>query len=105
MHNEGYSTMCGHGTIAVPTALVEEGLFPELVPQTTYHSDVPARVPQTTIRFEVPAGLVVANRPTRRLPGGGIGVDSVRFENVPSYLAARSLGIAPDGLELKGPAP
>jgi trans-L-3-hydroxyproline dehydratase len=91
MHNEGYSTMCGHGTIAVATALIEEGLFP-------------ARVPETTIRFEVPAGLVVARATTRRLANGGVGVDSVRFENVPSYLAARSLGVAPDGLELRGAA-
>jgi proline racemase len=91
MHNEGYSTMCGHGTIAVTTALIEEGLFP-------------ASVPETTIRFEVPAGLVVATAATRRLAGGGVGVDSVRFENVPAYLAARSLGVAPDGLELKGAA-
>jgi proline racemase len=91
MHNEGYSTMCGHGTIAVATALIEEGLFP-------------ASVPETRIRFEVPAGLVVATAATRRLAGGGVAVDSVRFENVPSYLAARSLNVAPDGLELKGAA-
>jgi proline racemase len=91
MHNEGYSTMCGHGTIAVATALIEEGL-------------VPAHVPETTIRFEVPAGLVVARAATRRLAKGGVAVDSVRFENVPSYLAARSLGVAPDGLELRGAA-
>ena len=28
MHNEGYSTMCGHGIIAITTGLIEEGLFP-----------------------------------------------------------------------------
>src|SRR5664279_1283619 len=47
MHNEGYSTMCGHGIIALTTGLLEEGLWP-------------ATEPETTIRFEAPAGLVVA---------------------------------------------
>ena len=28
MHNEGYSTMCGHGIIALVTALLETGAFP-----------------------------------------------------------------------------
>ena len=28
MHNEGYSTMCGHGVIALTTGLIEEGLYP-----------------------------------------------------------------------------
>src|SRR5690606_33251952 len=28
MHNEGYSTMCGHGIIALTTALIETGAFP-----------------------------------------------------------------------------
>src|SRR2546425_176588 len=27
MHNEGYSTMCGHGVIAVTTIAIERGLF------------------------------------------------------------------------------
>ena len=48
MHNEGYSTMCGHGVIAVTTALIEEGLYP-------------ASEPVTTITYEVPAGIVAAS--------------------------------------------
>ncbi|HYI25952.1 MAG TPA: proline racemase family protein, partial [Thermomicrobiales bacterium] len=28
MTNEGYSTMCGHGIIALATALIESGTFP-----------------------------------------------------------------------------
>jgi hypothetical protein len=35
MHNEGYSTMCGHGVIANTTGLIEEGLFPATEPVTT----------------------------------------------------------------------
>ncbi|HET7677025.1 MAG TPA: proline racemase family protein [Candidatus Limnocylindrales bacterium] len=91
MHNEGYSTMCGHGVIAIGTALVEEGLFP-------------ASEPETTIRLEVPAGLVTASVATQRTPGGAMVVSGVRFRNVPSYLAARDVALRPDGLTLAGPA-
>ncbi|HVM31101.1 MAG TPA: proline racemase family protein [Candidatus Limnocylindrales bacterium] len=92
MHNAGYSTMCGHGVIAVTTALIEEGLYP-------------AGVPETTIRYEVPAGVVSATAIVRNGPDGhGHLVDQVRFTNVPSYLAQRSIALRPDGVELHGGA-
>jgi proline racemase len=91
MHNEGYSTMCGHGVIAVTTALIEEGL-------------VPATEPVTTIRYEVPAGLVAASAMTQRQADGSHLVSGVRFTNVPSYLAAESLPVTPDGVALHGRA-
>ena len=91
MHNEGYSTMCGHGTIAITTGLIEEGLFP-------------ATEPVTTIRYEVPAGIVAANAAVEQREDGGFAVKGVRFTNVPSYLAAQSLAIRPDGVELTGDA-
>jgi proline racemase len=91
MHNEGYSTMCGHGVIAVTTGLIEEGLYP-------------ASEPVTTIRYEVPAGIVAASASTVRDLNGRLSVEGVRFTNVPSYLAARSLAVRPDGLELQGGA-
>jgi len=91
MHNEGYSTMCGHGIIAITTGLIEEGLYP-------------ASEPLTTIRFEVPAGFVAANAATTQLDDGGWAVDGVRFTNVPSYVAAQSLAVRPDGVELHGAA-
>ena len=91
MHNAGYSTMCGHGVIAVTTALIEEGLYP-------------ASQPVTTIRYEVPAGVVAASATVSALPDGVAAVAGVRFTNVPSYLAARSLSVRPDGLELHGRA-
>ncbi|HEX5467396.1 MAG TPA: proline racemase family protein [Candidatus Limnocylindrales bacterium] len=95
MHNAGYSTMCGHGTIAIATALVEEGL-------------IPAHVPETTIRLEAPCGIVVATAATRWIDSqrgmeGGAEVTGVRFENVPSYLHARDLAVHPDGLGLDRP--
>ena len=89
MHNEGYSTMCGHGVIAITTGLIEEGLYP-------------ASEPVTTIRYEVPAGIVAANAATVRLPDGTWAVRGVRFTNVPSYLASQSLSVRPDGVELHG---
>ena len=91
MHNEGFSTMCGHGTLAVVTALVEEGLFP-------------ATEPETVIRLEAPAGLVTARASVRRTDGGGFEVTGASFANVPAYLAARDLEIRPDGLALAGEA-
>jgi proline racemase len=48
LHNEGYSTMCGHGIIAIVKVALETGL----VPQTA---------PETTIRIDSPAGLVTAH--------------------------------------------
>ncbi len=50
MHNEGYSTMCGHGIIALTQGLIEEGLYP-------------ATTPTTEIRWETPAGLVHGDAP------------------------------------------
>lgn len=91
MHNEGYSTMCGHGVIAVTVGLLEEGLYP-------------ASEPVTTIRYEVPAGLVVASASVVRRPDGGVAVEGVRFTNVPAYLHGRALHVRPDGVELHGRA-
>ncbi len=90
MHNEGYSTMCGHGTLAIATALVEEGLFP-------------ASEPETVIRLETPAGLVRARVSTKSGGDGWEALDA-RFSNVPSYLAARDLAVRPDGVGLHGEA-
>ncbi len=91
MHNEGYSTMCGHGIIAITTGVIEEGLFP-------------ATGPVTTIRYEVPAGIVVADAATVQLEDGSWAVQGVRFTNVPAYLAAPSLSVHADGLDLYGSA-
>ena len=70
MHNEGFSTMCGHGIIGIATVALETGMLP-------------ASEPETTLRIDTPAGLVTA----RALVDGGK-VRSVRFENVPSFVLA-----------------
>jgi trans-L-3-hydroxyproline dehydratase len=89
MHNEGYSTMCGHGIIALTTGLLEEGLYP-------------ASVPTTTVRWETPAGLVTATATTTTAEDGHIEVSGVRFVNVPAYLHARDLVVRPTGVGLAG---
>ncbi|MDQ3448834.1 MAG: proline racemase family protein, partial [Chloroflexota bacterium] len=83
--------MCGHGVIAIATALVEERLYP-------------VTLPETTIRFETPAGLVTARAHVTAAGWGGPEVDHVRFSNVPSYLAARDIEVRPEGIELSGRA-
>ncbi len=62
MHNEGYSTMCGHATIALARWAVESG-----------------RVKGPTVRLQCPCGLVVAS-----VAASG----EVRFESVPSFAYA-----------------
>lgn len=91
LHNEGYSTMCGHGIIAIATGLVEEGLWP-------------ARVPETTIRFETPAGLVTAHVTVRTGTDGRPQVEGVCFANVPAWRQAAGIVVAPDGIVLAGGA-
>lgn len=71
MHNEGYSTMCGHGVIALVTALITTGALP-------------AKGPDTPVTLDTPAGLV---RATAHLEQSGQ-VTSVSFLNVPSFVYA-----------------
>ena len=76
LHNEGWSTMCGHGVIALVTALVETG---EL------NADI--------VRIDAPAGRVTA----RAVRDGGR-VREVAFENVPSFALALDETVRVEGL-------
>lgn len=67
LHNEGWSTMCGHGIVGLVTIALETGMLP----------------PSEGIRIDAPAGRVTA----RALLDGGR-VRSVAFDNVPSFVAA-----------------
>lgn len=80
MHNEGYSTMCGHGIIAIAKVALETGLLP----MTT---------PETVVRIDTPAGLVTAHA---RVADGR--VESVRFHNVPSFVLALDQAVDVPGL-------
>jgi len=70
LHNEGYSSMCGHGIIAVTKVAVETGL-------------VAKTHPVTVVRIDSPAGVITAYAKINR----GI-VESVVFRNVPSFVLA-----------------
>jgi len=71
-HNEGYSTACGHGTIALATWALETGVLPMTGPETPVTVDVPSGRLACVARCDVGA---------RR-------VTSVRFTNVPSFALA-----------------
>jgi proline racemase len=70
MHNEGYSTMCGHAVIALGRYAVDHGL-------------VAPSEPVTTVRIEAPCGLVVASVEVKDGKAG-----AVSFESVPAFLFA-----------------
>lgn len=70
MHNEGYSTMCGHGIIGIVKVVLETGMLPMHAPETNVNIDTPAGL--VTARAQVEDGQVV----------------SVRFQNVPSFVLA-----------------
>jgi proline racemase len=76
-HKDGYSTACGHGTIALGVWAVESG---RVAAPTDGVVDV---------TIDVPSGRVVA----RVLCRGGA-VESVAFRNVPSFVVARSVPVA-----------
>src|SRR5690606_16235539 len=71
MHNEGYSTMCGHGIIAVTKIALERGLI-----TAPREADGTGR-----ITLDAPAGPIQATAAT-----DGDTVTSVWFRNVPSFV-------------------
>ncbi|HWI19223.1 MAG TPA: proline racemase family protein [Vicinamibacterales bacterium] len=86
MHNEGWSTMCGHGIVAVTTMAIERGLI-------WADSAAPAdgRKPTSMeIRYDTPAGLVHA-RAHLAHHGDLVRVESVAFRNVASFVFEPSL--------------
>src|SRR6266849_302528 len=52
MHNEGYSTMCGHGIIALVTTLVETGAIAVNGQQTAVNIDTPAGLVRDTAHLD-----------------------------------------------------
>ncbi|MFZ6745194.1 proline racemase family protein [Undibacterium sp. JH2W] len=80
LHNEGYSTMCGHAIIALTRVALEAGV-------------VASSGPMTTIKIDVPAGQITAyaemenNKVTRTY-----------FDNVSSFVAALDIKVDVPGL-------
>jgi proline racemase len=71
MHNEGYSTMCGHGIVAVVTIALERGL-------------IVLREGRGEIVLDTPAGPIRA-RAHVTTRDGRTRVERVSFVNVPSF--------------------
>jgi proline racemase len=74
-HNAGFSTACGHGTIALATWAIESGIVAPAGPETEMIIDVPSGRLAVVARVE-------GGRPV-----------SVRFRNVPSFVHSRGLSV------------
>ena len=68
MHNEGYSTGCGHAVIALTKVLIEMNLVQMIEPETKIKMDVPSGY------IESFAKMVNRN------------INNIRFQNVPSFV-------------------
>ena len=79
-HNEGYSSMCGHGIIAVATVLLDCGV-------------IAAQEGSNELRIDAPAGLI---RATAEYRDGR--VQGVRFLNVPSFAALLDASVDVPGI-------
>jgi proline racemase len=75
-HKDGWSTACGHGTIALGAWAVETGLV-DAAPDG-----------ETEVAIDVPSGRVAA-----RVRCAGGAVEAVTFRNVPAYVLARDVPV------------
>jgi|TARA_B100001750_G_scaffold64290_1_gene51071 trans-L-3-hydroxyproline dehydratase len=70
IHNEGYSTGCGHAVIALTKVIVETGLIPMMEPETE-------------VKMDTPSGFIQSFAQVKNDE-----VTGVRFQNVPSFVQA-----------------
>ena len=80
LHNEGYSTMCGHGIIAITKVVLETGMLP-------------IQEQETAIKIDTPAGLITSYA---AVTNGK--VQHVYFHNVPSFVLDMDTTIEVPGL-------
>lgn len=78
-HHEGYSTMCGHATIALGRWIVDQGLVPRIEPVTRFSIEAPCGVLHLACTVE--HGTVT----------------HVGFESVPAFAVARDLPVTLPG--------
>jgi len=79
MHNEGYSTMCGHAVLALARWAVD-------------HGHVAGTAPVTEVAIQVPSGLVRA-----AVDFDGHRTGAARFLSVPSFVAAADVTVEVPG--------
>ena len=80
IHNEGYSTGCGHAVLALTKVFVEMGLVQKIEPETK-------------VKMDVPSGLI---RSYASIEHGK--VKNIHFQNVPSFVQALDAEIDVVGL-------
>jgi len=111
MHNDGYSTMCGHGIIAVTTIALERGLLMPAGDGRTIVYDSPAgsiravatlRSSFDTLRMSGTSSLALSPSPVDHARGdpervegskGELRVERVAFTNVPSFVLRGGLPV------------
>ena len=79
-HNEGYSTMCGHGIIAVTKVVLDTGMMA-------------MSTPETTLRIDTPAGQVISVADI--IDDAAV---RVRFRNVASFVDSLDNVVEVDGV-------
>ena len=98
-HNEGFSTMCGHGIIGVVTVLLETGLLrpdetvAHAAGSSAAHGAGPSSAGSVVVGIDTPAGFVEA---TAWLDGDRVA--DVSFLNVPSFVARTGAVVDVPGL-------
>ena len=85
MHNEGFSTMCGHGIIAVVTIVMERL-------RESFPFGGEKRLPESSLILDAPAGQIRARAEVRTVDGAAR-VSSVSFTNVPSFVFASGVPV------------
>ena len=106
MHNEGWSTMCGHGIIAVTTMAIERNLIWLAAPEpkgvgasSRSGPDNGGKPAIVHIRYDTPAGPVQA-RAHLSHHGEAVRVESVAFRNVASFVFEPSLMVTVAGRKI-----
>lgn len=79
-HNEGLSSMCGHGIIAVTKVAIETGM-------------IPAEDGVKEVKIDSPAGRITAYAEVKDGE-----VKQVRFQNVPCFIYKNNLEVQVDGI-------
>ena len=80
LHNEGYSTMCGHAIIALTKYVLESGLIRK-------------EGNEQILRIDAPPGLITS----KAYVNEGV-VEKVSFQNVPSFLLLKDRVVEVDGI-------
>jgi proline racemase len=97
MHNAGYSSMCGHGIIAVTTIALERGLLMPGGDGRTVVYDTPAGA----VRARATLRPLAAARPGESGASDRVRVDRVAFVNVPSFVLHGALVVKLGGRQIR----